>query len=122
LKPLPSASILAAALVLGLASWAQAQPAPGNGAGNAPANAPGSSEPPRHGPPPEAMAACKGKAVGDSCSFVGRRGETLTGSCFTPPAMPQAAGNGNGQNRPVACRPPHPPGEHGGPGDMPPQR
>jgi hypothetical protein len=34
-----------------------------------------------HGPPPEAIAACKGKAVGDTVSFTGRRGETLKGTC-----------------------------------------
>jgi len=33
------------------------------------------------GPPPEAVAACTGKAVGASVSFTGRRGETVTGIC-----------------------------------------
>jgi hypothetical protein len=35
----------------------------------------------RHGPPPEAIAACKGKAVGTQASFTGRNGETITGTC-----------------------------------------
>lgn len=34
-----------------------------------------------HGPPPEAIAACQGQAVGAKVSFRGRRGETLTGTC-----------------------------------------
>ena len=33
------------------------------------------------GPPPEAIAACKGKSVGDSVTFTGRRGETLEATC-----------------------------------------
>lgn len=55
-----------------------------------------------HGPPPEAIAACKGKAVGDSVSFTGRRGETLTGTCqkagevlaARPANMPEHEGHG----------------------------
>ena len=37
------------------------------------------------GPPPEALDACRGKSAGASCSFTGRRGEPLNGSCFSPP-------------------------------------
>ena len=33
------------------------------------------------GPPPEAIAACTGKAVGAHVSFAGRRGETVNGTC-----------------------------------------
>jgi hypothetical protein len=33
------------------------------------------------GPPPEAIAACKGKAEGAKVEFKGRRGETVKGSC-----------------------------------------
>ena len=33
------------------------------------------------GPPPEAIAACKGKAVGTTASFVDREGGTITGVC-----------------------------------------
>lgn len=34
-----------------------------------------------HGPPPEAIAACNGKAAGATVSFIGRRGDTITGTC-----------------------------------------
>ena len=33
------------------------------------------------GPPPEAIAACKGKVVGTTASFVDREGGTITGVC-----------------------------------------
>ncbi len=33
------------------------------------------------GPPPEALAACKGKSEGTEVSFTGRNGETLSGIC-----------------------------------------
>ncbi len=32
-------------------------------------------------PPPEAIAACKGKSAGDSVEFTGRRGKTLEATC-----------------------------------------
>lgn len=48
-------------------------------------------------PPPEAIDACKGKASGDSCSFESPRG-TENGTCWAPR-----------QDRPLACRTPHPP-------------
>jgi hypothetical protein len=32
-------------------------------------------------PPPEALAACKGKAVGDEVSFQGRDGQVITATC-----------------------------------------
>ena len=35
----------------------------------------------KQGPPPEAFKACEGKAVGDSVSFAGRRGEALKATC-----------------------------------------
>ena len=35
----------------------------------------------RQRPPAEAIEACKGKSVGDSVTFTGRRGETLQASC-----------------------------------------
>ena len=34
-----------------------------------------------HGPPPEAIAACKGKAVGTQASFTDRAGRTISGAC-----------------------------------------
>ena len=33
------------------------------------------------GPPPEAIEACEGMAVGDAVSFTGRQGETLEATC-----------------------------------------
>lgn len=33
------------------------------------------------GPPPEAIAACKDKAAGDTVQFSGRRGETIDATC-----------------------------------------
>ena len=47
------------------------------------------------GPPPEAIEACSGKASGDVCSFTGRRGEDLEGTC----------GIGRGGETQIACRP-----------------
>ena len=35
----------------------------------------------RHGPPPEAYAACEGKSAGDKAEFVSPRGDTVTGTC-----------------------------------------
>lgn len=49
-----------------------------------------------HGPPPEAFAACEGKAVGDAAQFVAPNGETVTGTC--EPADDR-----------LALRPDHPP-------------
>lgn len=39
----------------------------------------------RHGPPPEAYAACEGKTVGDSSQLTTPRGETLSGNCEEDP-------------------------------------
>ena len=38
----------------------------------------------RHGPPAVAMEACAAAVQGDACSFVGREGETVSGSCEIP--------------------------------------
>ncbi|PRQ03674.1 hypothetical protein ENSA5_13670 [Enhygromyxa salina] len=57
---------------------------------------PNGDGPPR--PPPEAVEACADKASGDACSFAGREGDTVDGSCFAPDA-----------DKPLACRPDHPP-------------
>jgi hypothetical protein len=46
-----------------------------------------------HGPPPEALAACEGKAAGEACTV------DLEGECRTPPWDDTA---------PAACVPPHP--------------
>lgn len=35
----------------------------------------------QHGPPPEAIEACKDKKAGDAVSFKGRRGESLKATC-----------------------------------------
>ena len=78
-----------------------------------------------HRPPPEAIAACQGKAAGAACSFTGRENQPLAGTCFAPPAhppggagstgttgVPGGAGNGAPQGSPpLACRP-----AQGGPG------
>ncbi|MEO8383846.1 MAG: hypothetical protein ABI583_01280 [Betaproteobacteria bacterium] len=63
-----------------------------------------------HGPPPEAVAACKGLASAATCSFVGRQGENMTGTCFKPSAGGQGKPSGAGVT-PLACRP-----DRGGPG------
>jgi hypothetical protein len=53
-----------------------------------------------HGPPPEAITACKGKISGAACTFIGRQNEKLTGTCFSPPPDGQ-------REHPMACRPDH---------------
>ncbi len=63
--------------------------------------------PERRGPPPEAMEACGDLAEGDSCSFTGRRGESLTGSCFAPPRDEAV----------LACRPDNAPPRNSEPQD-----
>lgn len=52
------------------------------------------------GPPPAAIAACKGLASGAGCSFVGRENKNRSGTCFSPAT-----------DKPLACRP-----AGGGPG------
>lgn len=65
---------------------------------------------PHHPPPKEALDACNGKAEQDSCSFVGRQSENITGNCRKGP---------DGQG-PLACAPLHPPGGPGaGPASKP---
>jgi hypothetical protein len=67
--------LLAAALVMAppLAAFAQG---PDNG--GPPSDSSGQGH---RGPPPEAIAACKGKAVGTQASFTDRSGRTVTGAC-----------------------------------------
>lgn len=79
---------------------------------------PSSSEdgqrPPRGGPPPEAVAACKGKASGASCSFSGRQNETVSGTCDSPSGPPPGSSNTSNSSSSstasvLACRPSGPP-------------
>lgn len=80
-----------ATLVLAiLATGASAQTGSGQGG---PGKAPGAGEH-HHGPPPAAIAACKGLAAGAGCSFVGRENQNRSGTCFSPAA-----------DKPLACRP-----------------
>ncbi|WP_457330837.1 hypothetical protein [Rhizobacter sp. P5_C2] len=62
-----SAAAATLLLALPLASFAADQAPPQGG------------KPPA--PPPEAIAACNGKAEGATASFAGRGGETITGTC-----------------------------------------
>lgn len=45
------------------------------------------------GPPEAALEACSTSVQGDPCSFEGRRGDTLEGTCEAP------------DDKPLACRP-----------------
>ena len=47
----------------------------------------------RRGPPPVALEACSAAVEGDPCSFEGRRGTTLDGTCESR------------EDKPLACRP-----------------
>jgi hypothetical protein len=38
----------------------------------------------RHGPPAQAREACSNSSAGDSCSFSGRRGDSVEGTCIVP--------------------------------------
>jgi len=63
----------------------------------------------RRGPPPEALQACVGASQGQACSFAGRQGETVTGTCEIPRANelvcfreggpPRHGRRGDGQER-----------------------
>ncbi len=55
--------------------------------------APAAEAPHRHGPSPEAFAACASKAANDTCSFSAHRG-TITGQCATPRMKPAADTSG----------------------------
>ena len=45
-------------------------------------------------PPKEALEACSGKTSGTQCSFSGRGGETVSGTCWSPET-----------SKPLACKP-----------------
>ena len=53
----------------------------------------GESHRDHRGPPEVALEACSNSVQGDPCSFEGRRGEPLEGSCEAP------------SDKPLACRP-----------------
>ena len=95
--------LFVALILAGMTTAASAQPndSQGGGQGNTVMDGrggsdmgPGGGQHP-HGPPPQAIDACKDKSSGASCSFVGRENQTVSGSCFAPP----------GENHPLACRP-----------------
>ena len=50
-----------------------------------------------HGPPPEALDACKDKQSGDAGQFASPRGDNMSGTCTAP------------QDKPLACKPERPP-------------
>jgi hypothetical protein len=79
---------------------ALAQPSGGGQGG------PGGGERRHRQPSPQAIVACNGKASGAECSFAGRQGRQLHGTCFAPPAGAQAAPNssGNQDGPPMVCR------------------
>lgn len=57
-------------------------------------------------PPPQAIDACKEKASGAACSFVGRNNKELTGTCFSPnPERPLACRPAQGEKQPGEQRP-----------------
>ena len=49
------------------------------------------SSQPVQGPPPRALAACENQTQGSSCSFTQPNGNTINGSCITPPNTDQLA-------------------------------
>jgi hypothetical protein len=72
----------------------------------APGDQPPGDQPPgdqqgrhHHGPPPEALAACKSATSGQQCSFTSPHGDQISGTC-----------NSREESKPLACRPSHPPG------------
>jgi hypothetical protein len=96
---------LLAVVLLSSAALAQQSASPSTAQGSPSQGAQGATGSTRPGaprtPPPEAVTACSGKAIGASCTFQ-HKDRTETGSCFTPdPAQP------------VACKPVRPPREEG---------
>jgi hypothetical protein len=60
---------------------------------------------PHHGamPPKESMQACEGKKSGVACSFTGRQGEKIEGTCFAPDS-----------EKPLGCKPTKMPSDKNG--------
>ncbi len=52
----------------------------------------------RNGPPQQALAACVDQVQGSACSFTQPNGNTINGSCITPPNMDQLACAPHGMN------------------------
>ena len=101
MKMISTLSSIAFATLFSLTAFtAQAQTEPGQAPGQAPVQGQPNGARPHHFPPQEALDACNGKAEHDSCSFVGRQNENITGNCRKGP---------NDQG-PLACAPLHPPG------------
>ena len=90
-----AAAVLLAATLLCAPSAARADGPPGSGSGRQ-----------RGPPPPEALAACEQKTAGAACSY-SHEGNERTGVCWAP------------EDRPLACKPEHPPQEGGGSGSGP---
>lgn len=66
----------------------------------------------RQGPPQEALDACSNLTEGATCSFTQANGNTINGTCFTPPNLdalacaPQGMNQPNGQNQAPAGQTP----------------
>ena len=75
----PNKLKFATALFLAFATYAMSSNAETGRGG------PGGQGGPQGGPPQEAIQACASLTEGTACSFTGRQGETMTGSCITPP-------------------------------------
>lgn len=65
----------------------------------------------RQGPPPEAIQACSNKQEGESVSFKGGRGETLTATCQYIDNQLVAVPEGHGRMQGQSQRPQRPPQE-----------
>ena len=100
-RAIAAATTVLSLVLMGLAIAANDRPPPAA----QPASGDAGNGPP--GPPPEAVAACAGKAQGPTVSFTGRGGEALTGTChiFGSVLAARPAGMGGaGQRRPTPPR------------------
>lgn len=114
------ALLLCAWIVAAAPAAAQSSPASAASAGSAPSGPPPGGRPP--GPPPEAVQACAGKDAGTACSFSGREGRTLAGTCAAGKAPPGAGTSASADSgatgtssaaATLACHPAQPPGNAG---------